>query len=175
MGVAEYQEYLKSETWLAKRAVALERALHRCQICNTGRDLEVHHRKYPETLGQEPVEDLTVLCHKHHSMFDHWGRFPEQQKVKGKKYWRKKKRQKMQQNKNERKHTYTIEQRQPNVKVTIDFLRQVTTKENGYTKEILRLLGVKQPPPIGWKIKLIGKEISFVNYQILQRIIQERG
>lgn len=64
-----YQEYLRSPQWKAIREWALERAERRCQLCNSGKKLNVHHRSY-DRLGHEWPADLTVLCHscheKHH-------------------------------------------------------------------------------------------------------------
>lgn len=54
-----YAEYLQTDWWKHLREEALERALHRCQLCNNVEDLQVHHRKYPKRWGTEPVEDLT--------------------------------------------------------------------------------------------------------------------
>ena len=65
----DYKEYLVGTTWQEKRKLALDRAKNRCQLCNSRKNLEVHHRKYPTILGQEPVEDLTVLCHRCHNLF----------------------------------------------------------------------------------------------------------
>ena len=65
---AEYLEYLDSSEWRAKRELALERAGHRCQVCNLATRLDVHHRTY-ENLGVEDVGDLTVLCRECHEAF----------------------------------------------------------------------------------------------------------
>lgn len=71
MTKAEYAEYLKSPHWVETRRGALERACHRCQLCNTKSRLHVHHRTY-ERLGHEDATDLTVLCRgcheKHHDI-----------------------------------------------------------------------------------------------------------
>jgi hypothetical protein len=61
-----YQEYLLSDTWKALRDRALVRAAHRCQLCNSDKRLEVHHRCYTQPLGTEPIDDLTVLCRRCH-------------------------------------------------------------------------------------------------------------
>jgi hypothetical protein len=64
----EYQEYLKTPEWRAKREWALERAGHRCQVCNCAGRLHVHHRTY-ENLGHELPTDLTVLCEACHGLY----------------------------------------------------------------------------------------------------------
>jgi hypothetical protein len=69
MGREEYREvYLRSEHWRTVRIGALERAEHRCQVCNTTKQLDVHHRTY-ERLGMERDADLTVLCRRCHDTF----------------------------------------------------------------------------------------------------------
>jgi replicative DNA helicase len=63
-----YREYLLSDHWKCVRDQALERAWHRCQVCNSPDVLDVHHRTY-ERIGREQPEDLTVLCDRCHSLF----------------------------------------------------------------------------------------------------------
>lgn len=63
-----YREYLRTSEWRARRLVALERAEHRCQVCNTPERLDVHHRTY-EHIGEERDEDLLVLCRGCHGLF----------------------------------------------------------------------------------------------------------
>lgn len=57
----QYLTYINSAAWRARRQRALRRAGHRCQVCGEGRRLQVHHVRY-DNLGNEPDEDLTVLC-----------------------------------------------------------------------------------------------------------------
>ena len=64
-----YKIYLKSDEWKALRRLALDYANDKCQLCNTPNRLNVHHRFYPEVLGSEPVNDLTVLCNRCHIGF----------------------------------------------------------------------------------------------------------
>lgn len=69
-----YEEYIRSEIWKRKSEAA--RAYFKsCGICNTKVDLVVHHKHY-ETLGREGLDDITVLCKRHH-----W-EWEEQQKKK---------------------------------------------------------------------------------------------
>ena len=63
-----YSEYLKTEGWKVRRAKALARAEHRCQVCNSDKRLEIHHRTY-ERLGHERDADLVVLCRSCHQLF----------------------------------------------------------------------------------------------------------
>lgn len=64
----EYEQYLKSQEWAAMRRWALERAENRCQVCNSEKRLDVHHRTY-ERLGHEWPSDLTVLCRDCHELY----------------------------------------------------------------------------------------------------------
>ena len=75
-----YEDYLKTPHWYQTREDALRTARRRCQLCNSTRYLEVHHRTY-ERRGHELPEDLIVLCKnchaKHHDKLDkdqpfHW-------------------------------------------------------------------------------------------------------
>lgn len=69
MTAKQYREvYLRSPHWLKVRGEALERAEHRCQVCNAAGSLDVHHRTY-ERLGREAPTDLTVLCRRCHERF----------------------------------------------------------------------------------------------------------
>lgn len=63
-----YPDYLKTQHWQSQRQIALQRAMRRCQVCNSTRQLEVHHRTY-ERKGCELPEDTTVLCKSCHSLF----------------------------------------------------------------------------------------------------------
>jgi DNA replication protein DnaC len=63
-----YEEYLLTPEWQQKRGLVLDRASHRCQVCNTPWLLNVHHRTY-ERRGEEALDDLTVLCKPCHELF----------------------------------------------------------------------------------------------------------
>jgi 5-methylcytosine-specific restriction endonuclease McrA len=65
----EYSDYLRSEKWKTLRKSALIQSGNKCQVCNDVKSLHVHHRKYPEVFGDEPLSDLTVLCQKCHNLF----------------------------------------------------------------------------------------------------------
>ncbi len=55
-----YEAYLRSDEWTAKRRVILERDGYRCP-CGSRRHLHVHHLTY-ERLGHELLDDLVTLC-----------------------------------------------------------------------------------------------------------------
>ena len=61
-----YSEYLKSEHWQSLRKARLKWAKHKCQLCNKGGVLDLHHRTY-ENLGNEEWKDIIVLCRPCHS------------------------------------------------------------------------------------------------------------
>ncbi len=66
-----YPEFLKTPEWRQIREAALERAGHRCQVCNSADELQVHHRDYSNK-PLEMLSDLTVLCDGCHGIFhDH--------------------------------------------------------------------------------------------------------
>ena len=70
----DYKTYLQSDRWMAFAENAKRRFGYRCQLCNKHKDetvLHAHHRTY-EHLGNEHIEDVTVLCEtchaKHHDV-----------------------------------------------------------------------------------------------------------
>lgn len=63
-----YREYLYTKHWKVTREAKLHAVSHRCQVCNSPKSLNVHHRTY-ERLGREKLEDLTVLCKECHELF----------------------------------------------------------------------------------------------------------
>ena len=67
-----YYDYIHSPQWKAKADAAKKRAGYRCQVCNRHKDeviLDAHHRTY-ERLGHERPEDITVLCHGCHEIYE---------------------------------------------------------------------------------------------------------
>jgi hypothetical protein len=65
-----YSEFLKSSYWFAVSTVAKSRSGMRCQVCNSGSGIQVHHRTY-DTHGREHENmlDLVVLCENCHGLF----------------------------------------------------------------------------------------------------------
>ena len=62
----QYQEYLRTPEFKAKRNRALIQAGNRCQVCGTtDKPLEVHHNDYSR-LGEELLADLVALCRPCH-------------------------------------------------------------------------------------------------------------
>lgn len=66
----EYNKYLKSAKWKAKRGAAIDKAGNKCQRCGyPAYKLEVHHLSY-EHLFDEPPGDLLVVCKSCHEIED---------------------------------------------------------------------------------------------------------
>lgn len=63
-----YGDYLRTPEWCERRAKAIKRASGRCQLCSSGRRLNVHHRTYSRR-GAEYDSDLIVLCEECHHQF----------------------------------------------------------------------------------------------------------
>jgi len=59
---AKYAEYLNSDDWQEKRAVALEVDGYRCYNCKTKKNLHVHHMTYGDWYNVNPKTDLVTLC-----------------------------------------------------------------------------------------------------------------
>jgi hypothetical protein len=63
----EYNKYLKSDEWLAKRAVVLKRDKYICQSCLTQKATQVHHLTYRHVYN-EPLFDLVAVCKPCHDI-----------------------------------------------------------------------------------------------------------
>jgi hypothetical protein len=62
-----YEQYMRSAVWQTKRELVLERCGGVCESCGQADAQHVHHLKYPDTFGLEPLWDLRgvcVPCHK---------------------------------------------------------------------------------------------------------------
>lgn len=58
-----YDEYINfSPVWKAKRNARLILDAHQCRKCKTSERLVVHHRIYPDNLGDETLDHLVTLC-----------------------------------------------------------------------------------------------------------------
>lgn len=68
MDKATYAKYLASPAWRQRRNAAVIRAEGRCQLCNSKKALNVHHRTY-DRIGKERETDLIVLCKACHEHF----------------------------------------------------------------------------------------------------------
>ena len=79
-GDSEYQNYLRSPAWMAKKAQVLERDRYRCTLCNEYGELEIHHRTY-DNIGKELLEDLTTLCTPCHEKYHSEPSNPQMNKI----------------------------------------------------------------------------------------------
>jgi hypothetical protein len=64
-----YREYLRTPYWYAVSQLAKKRAHMRCQVCNSGGQMQCHHRGENYSVrGNEHqnMSELTVLCDKCH-------------------------------------------------------------------------------------------------------------
>jgi predicted HNH restriction endonuclease len=71
-----YDTYLLTLGWKMRREEALYRAGWKCQVCGISAskaELNVHHNFYGN-LGNEPQEDLVVLCREDHELFHRFGK-----------------------------------------------------------------------------------------------------
>ena len=66
--VKNYNEYLKSDHWLETRREALQCYGDKCVVCDSRKNLNVHHKNY-DTLWCENMIDLVVLCDNCHKKF----------------------------------------------------------------------------------------------------------
>lgn len=62
-----YLEYLQSDLWKQKKVEALSVMGNFCKICGSKKNINVHHRSY-DRIGEELVEDLSILCKSCHKM-----------------------------------------------------------------------------------------------------------
>jgi hypothetical protein len=65
----EYNAYLSSETWQAKRLKVLHRDGYICQACCTRKAVQVHHKSY-RFFGEEPLYHLISVCIECHQKID---------------------------------------------------------------------------------------------------------
>lgn len=64
---SEYEKYLRSKEWAAKRKEAFAYYGKRCARCGSTYRLQVHHKNYWR-LGHELMEDLEVVCSRCHKL-----------------------------------------------------------------------------------------------------------
>lgn len=65
-----YKAYIQSNAWKVFRASVIAAADERCQRCGDYADrLEIHHLHY-DTIGQENLSDVLVVCPPCHAVVD---------------------------------------------------------------------------------------------------------
>lgn len=67
--VVDYEEYIKSPGWKELADHLKKEAGNRCQVCNNGGRLNVHHRSYNRLGKDGEIDDLIVLCESCHRKF----------------------------------------------------------------------------------------------------------
>jgi hypothetical protein len=70
----QYQRYLQTPEWLARRELVLERENRICEGCRSRSATEVHHATY-DHIGNEFLFELVALCRACHDRF-HESDFP---------------------------------------------------------------------------------------------------
>lgn len=153
-----YDDYLKTEYWHKVSRKVKERAGHRCQVCNSGLDLNAHHRTY-EHRGNElnHLDDLICLCLRCHSVFH------------GKADRDRLKRHKVVpfvapvglEDFPARPDT----DEEDMVTLTKELLRSCQTKRKGLTGATAKALGQQYPYPKGWFRRLVGTKIPIWQYK----------
>ena len=67
-------KYLRSDEWVYKRSLVLERDNHQCKKCGSTRNLAVHHLSGYNLIPKEPITCLVTLCSKcHQKQHDKFG------------------------------------------------------------------------------------------------------
>lgn len=61
----DYNKYLKTNYWKGIKDQVLERDGFKCRLCNSEKELHVHHRTY-DYLEDEKLEELITLCKRCH-------------------------------------------------------------------------------------------------------------
>jgi 5-methylcytosine-specific restriction endonuclease McrA len=65
--ITDLKETYKDRRWFEKREKILCRDGHKCQVCNSGISLEIHHSYYENKLAWDyPDESLITLCRLSH-------------------------------------------------------------------------------------------------------------
>lgn len=68
--LSDYQRYISSPQWLARKRRYFKTHPRRCRICRAGvrfdDQIHLHHLSY-EHMGDEPDSDLMPLCQEHHA------------------------------------------------------------------------------------------------------------
>jgi 5-methylcytosine-specific restriction endonuclease McrA len=62
-----YDTYLKSIKWALLRVKALTIVGYKCVACKSTDTLQLHHKHY-QTLGEESLDDVVILCKKCHEL-----------------------------------------------------------------------------------------------------------
>ena len=64
----QYEAYLQTEQFNEKRKSVFDRDNHKCVVCGSKNNLQVHHLTY-RNVFQEPLSDLITLCKNCHATY----------------------------------------------------------------------------------------------------------
>lgn len=63
-----YNRFLKSDTWKHIRAQRIALDNGRCVYCMSSENIQVHHKTYIRSMGEELSEDLETVCRQCHAI-----------------------------------------------------------------------------------------------------------
>jgi hypothetical protein len=158
-----YVTFLKTSYWFAVSSVAKARAGMRCQVCNSGQVIQVHHRTY-DNHGAEHLHmvDLVVLCDNCHGLF-HGHKVIEYKPP----------RMRLGERVKPRSVPKVIPHSPEDVAIpdgetitlTGELLQKCKTVAGGLTNATIRALGVPIPLRKGWTFELLGKQLPREQYK----------
>lgn len=61
-----YKAYIKSPAWFAFRKAIVELRGYKCQLCQSIKDIDLHHMTY-KRLGKEDLRDVLLVCRTCHT------------------------------------------------------------------------------------------------------------
>lgn len=141
--MVEYYSYLKSPEWRGVSKEVKKRAQWRCQACNSGIDLNAHHRTY-EFLGDERnhMGEMICLCRRCHQAIHARVQAPTPTVI--------------------REIVVEREEVPPGfTTLTGKILSSCCTGKSGITRATCEALCMKYPPKRGWRKRLIGSRVTF--------------
>lgn len=153
----DYRKYLRSPEWKSKREELFKLRGKKCEMCGSTEKIHVHHLTY-ERIGDETMQDLQVLCEKHH-MEQH----PKWNSLKTKKYLN-------------RKNDPLIEEEGEYMTLTSINIDMLRTPKGGIHKAMIEFLYPnRKRPPKGWLKKCIGMRVPKKGYDEVRKIVESYG
>jgi hypothetical protein len=65
----EYMDWIRSAEFKSLARTVKERAGYRCQVCNSCKSPEAHHRTYDSMKTEREIDDLVCLCSRCHEWY----------------------------------------------------------------------------------------------------------
>ena len=62
----KYKQYIRSDMWRDLREKRLKMDAYQCTRCFSTTNLQVHHRKYPDSWHKDNTANLQTLCQSCH-------------------------------------------------------------------------------------------------------------